>query len=117
MAHNSGTTYRGPVLRTLLLGLAVAVLAVPAAGAHYAPHGRDCGSIVFQPQTDSGATAIRATRVKCRNARRIVRAWHRGNHNPLRFHCRSRDHDPANGLAHTDVKCTRSNRRVTFAVS
>jgi hypothetical protein len=106
------------MLRISLLALAVLALAAPAASAHYKARGKHCGSIQFQAQTDSGASAIYAKDVKCRTARRIVRAYHRGNESPLGFTCRSRDHDPAYGLAHTDVKCTRAGyRRVTFAIS
>ncbi len=103
------------MIRALLLSAGALAVVVPAAGAHYAP--RDCGSIRFQAQTDSGASAIHATHVKCRTARAIVRAYHRGNKSPRGFRCVSRNHDPAGGLAHTDVKCTRGERRVTFALT
>jgi hypothetical protein len=107
------------MIRTSLLALAVLALAVPAgASAHYKARGKDCGTIQFQAQTDNGASAIYAKRVKCRTARRIVRAYNRGNESPRGFNCRERSHDPANGLAHRDVKCTRDGgtRRVTFAI-
>ena len=117
MAHVSDSGYGGLMTRTCLLALAVLALAAPAASAHYKPRGKDCGSIQFQAQTDSGASDIYAKRVKCRTARRIVRAYHRGNESPRGFTCRSRQHDA--GLSHSDVKCTRDGgrRRVTFAIS
>ena len=91
--------------------------AVPAASAHYKPRGKDCGTISFQDQTDNGASSIYAKRVKCRTARRIVRAYNRGNESPRGFTCTERPHEP-NGLAHRDIKCTRDGgtRRVTFAI-
>ncbi len=104
------------MLRAACLALLVVAVAAPAASAHYKPRGKDCGSIQFQPQTDNGASAIRARHVKCRTARRIVRAYHRGNTSPRRFTCTGRAHDPSYGLGHRDVKCTRGERRVTFAL-
>ena len=106
------------MIRALLLSLAVLALAVPAAGAHYKPRGKSCGSVAFQDQTDCGASAIYAKSVKCRTARRMVREYHNGDRSPRGFSCVRRSHDPTNGLAHTDVKCTRDGyRRVTFALS
>jgi hypothetical protein len=102
-------------LALLFAVLALALVTASPASAHYRPVGKDCGSIAFTPQTDEGASAIRAKNVKCSTARRIVRAVRRGNNSPLDFTCRSRDHDPRRGLAHTDVVCTRANRRVSWA--
>jgi hypothetical protein len=84
------------------------------AGAHYRAVGKDCGKIVFTPQSDDASTDIRAKGTSCRKARRIVKAWRRGNKSPLGFRCRARNHDK-NTLAHSDVKCTRDGKRVTFA--
>ena len=95
---------------------AVAALVATAApaGAHYKnPGAKNCGYIVFTPQTDDGASAIRAKRVSCRKARRIVRAINRGNERPFRFRCKSRGHDA--GLAHADIRCKRGKRVVTYA--
>jgi hypothetical protein len=91
----------------------LALVVAPAASAHYPAKGKDCGSIQFEPQTDHGSSDIRAKRTSCRTARRIVRKWDKGNKSPLGFTCRARSHDEQ--LAHSDVKCTRGNRRVTFA--
>lgn len=101
----------------LLAALALALVTAVPASAHYRSVGKHCGAIAFTPQTDEGASAIYAKRVKCRNARRIVRAYRRGNESPLDFTCRSRRHDPEGGLAHTDVVCRRANRRVSWAAS
>ena len=99
-----------PVVAAVALLLAIAA----PAGAHYSnPGAKSCGFIVFTPQTDDGASAIRAKGTSCRTARRIVRAINRGNDSPLGFRCRDRGHDA--GLAHADVKCTRGSRVVTYA--
>ena len=102
------------MLRTLLIALAVFAVAVPAASAHYRKHGKACGSVVTTPNTDDGASAIRATFTSCRTARRVARRYERGNRNPLSFTCRSRSHDGAQ-LAHRDVRCTRGEGYVSFA--
>jgi hypothetical protein len=102
-------------LALLFAVLAVALVTAVPASAHYRSIGKHCGSIQFTPQSDDGASSIYAKNVKCRTARRIVRAVRRGNASPLDFTCRSRGHDPRNGLAHSDVVCTRANRRVSWA--
>lgn len=98
-----------------VVAAAAAFLAAAApAGAHYGnPGANDCGFIAFTPQTDDGASAIRATGVSCRTARRIVKAINRGQERPLGFSCKSRGHDA--GLAHADVRCKRGSRLVTYA--
>jgi hypothetical protein len=105
-------------VRKLILAAAIATCAAVApaieAGAHYRPVGKDCGKVVFTPQSDDASSAIRAKGTSCRTARRIVKAWRRGNRSPLDFRCRARNHDN-NNLAHADVKCTRDGKRVTFA--
>ncbi len=103
------------MIRALAVSIAVALplVAVPSAGAHYKPKGKRCGTIVFTPNSDHASSSIRAKRTTCRKARRIVRKWERGNRSPLRFECRSREDDDA--LSHRDVKCTRGKKRVTFA--
>jgi hypothetical protein len=95
---------------TALLLLAVAA----PAGAHYSnPGAKDCGFIVFTPQSDDGASAIMAKNLSCKKARRLVRALNRGSERPLGFACKSRSHDFQ--LAHADVRCKRGDRVVTFA--
>src|SRR5215218_9129743 len=106
--------------RLIPVAAAVAVssswAAAAPAGAHYDNVGaRDCGVIVFTPQSDDGASAIRARGVSCRTARRIVKAVDRGNKSPLGFSCKSRGHDPANFIAHDDFRCKRGSRVVTWA--
>ena len=102
------------MLRTMLVALAIFAVAVPAASAHYKRHGKACGSVVTTPNTDDGASAIRATYTSCRTARRVARRWERGIRNPLSFTCKSRSHDGA-ALSHRDVRCTRGEGYVSFA--
>jgi len=102
------------MIRALLIAIAVVAVAVPAASAHYRKHGKACGSVVTTPNSDDGASAIRASRTSCRTARRVARRYERGNHSPLSFMCRSRSHDDA-ALAHRDVICTRGEGTVSFA--
>jgi hypothetical protein len=102
------------MIRALLVAIAVMAVAVPAASAHYKRHGKACGSVVTTPNSDDGASAIRASRTSCRTARRVARRYERGNHNPLSFTCRSRAHDGAR-LSHRDVRCTRGEGYVSFA--
>ena len=104
------STFIPVVAATALLLLAVAA----PAGAHYSnPGAKDCGFIVFTPQTDNGASAIMAKGISCRKARRMVKAINRGNERPFGFRCTSRAHDE--GLAHADVRCKRGKRVVTYA--
>ena len=105
---------RGPVARILLSAALLLAVAVPAADAHYRNNGKRCGSVATTPYSDDGASAIRATFTSCRTARRVARAWERGDRSPLSFTCRSRRHAGAN-LAHRDVKCTRGEGYVSFA--
>jgi hypothetical protein len=104
--------------RLLAFALSAAVAALllsSVASAHYKPRGKDCGSIAFTPNSDDGSSEIRAKGTSCRRARKIVRRWERGNKSPFGYTCRDRAHDPAEGLAHSDVKCTRGDKRVTWA--
>jgi hypothetical protein len=104
------TTFIPVAAATALLLLAVAA----PAGAHYSnPGAKDCGFIVFTPQTDDGASSIMAKNLSCAKARRIVRAINRGNEKPFGFTCKSRSHDFQ--LAHADVRCKRGSRVVTYA--
>jgi hypothetical protein len=102
-------------LAILITALALMLVAAVPASAHYRGVGQHCGSIQFTPQSDDGASAIRAKNVSCNRARRIVRAIRRGNNSPFDYNCRGRGHDPSNGLAHQDVICTKGDRRVTWA--
>ena len=103
-------TFLSLVAAVALLSLSVAA----PAGAHYKnPGAKNCGYIVFTPQTDDGASSIRAKNVSCKKARRIVRVINRGNDRPFNFRCTSRGHDA--GLAHADVRCKRGSRVVTYA--
>ena len=104
------TTFIPVAAATALLLLAVAA----PAGAHYSNSGaKDCGFIVFTPQSDDGASSIMAKNLSCKKARRIVRAINRGAESPFGFSCKSRSHDFQ--LAHADVRCKRGSRVVTYA--
>lgn len=94
----------------------VSLLAAAApAGAHYEnPGSKYCGFIVFTPSTDSGASGIEAERVSCKRAKRMARAVERGNRRPFGFTCRVRSHDAENFIAHSDVRCKRGRRVVTW---
>lgn len=106
---------RAPVVLLAVAALLPAAAAAPA-GAHYREIGRDCGQVGFEPNTDFAAGDIHASRVRCRTARRLVRRYTvAGDRTPLDFRCRSRTHDPDDGLAHSDVVCKRGTRRVSWA--
>ena len=99
-----------------LLALALLFAVAAPASAHYAPKGQKCKRVVFTPQSDDVADSIRARGVTCRRARRIVRMIrYNRDKTPFDFRCRGRGHDPTNGLAHSDILCTKGERRVTWA--
>ena len=98
----------------LAAALVLALFAAPA-GAHYREIGRDCGHIGFTPNTDEVSSDIHASHTSCRTARRIVRRHKAGDRTPLGYRCRTRTHDPDDGLAHSDVVCKRGARRVSWA--
>jgi hypothetical protein len=95
--------------------LLLLVAAAPASAHYTNAKSRYCGFIVFQPNTDSGASGIEAKRVSCNKARRMVKAVRRGNERPFNFRCTIRRHDDdPKFIAHADVKCKRGNRVVTW---
>jgi hypothetical protein len=104
-------------LIAITAALALLTLAPAGASAHFAGKGKRCGAVVFTPNTDHGASAIRARGVTCRKARRMVRAYENGDKTPAGFTCRARPHDPDNGIAHSDVLCRRGTKRVSWATS
>jgi hypothetical protein len=94
---------------------ALLMAAAAPASAHYTnPGSKYCGYIVFTPQSDDGASGIEAKRVACKTARRIVKAVERGNARPFGFACRSRAHDDPKFIAHSDIRCKRGTRVVTW---
>jgi hypothetical protein len=94
---------------------ALLLTAAAPAGAHYTnPGSKYCGFIVFTPNTDDGASGIEGKRVACKTARRMVKAVDRGNTKPFGFTCRSRVHDDPMFIAHSDWRCKRGNRVVTW---
>src|SRR4051794_9458847 len=108
------------MLRTakLIPFVAVAALMMAAAtpaSAHYTnPGSKYCGFILFTPNSDDGASGIEAKRVSCKTARRMVKAVDRGNARPFGFTCKSRAHDDARFIAHSDWRCKRGKRVVTW---
>jgi len=104
---------------TTFIPVAAAVVTLLAAaapaGAHYENPGSDyCGYIVFTPNSDDGALGIEGRNVSCRTARRIVKSADRGNKRPLGFSCKARVHDDPLFIAHSDWRCKRGNRVVTW---
>ena len=88
--------------------------AVPASAHYDNPRSKYCGFIVFEENTDSGASGIEARGVSCNKARRMVKAVRRGNTRPFGFRCTLRDHDDPMFIAHSDVKCKRDRMVVTW---
>lgn len=106
----------GGVIGALLL------VAPLGAQAHYRlANSRPCDDVLFQPNTDYGAIGVRASRMSCRDARRVARRFgFLGDRRPFGFHCITRGRgngDRDTGLAHTDVKCVRGNGRTVFALT
>ena len=99
----------------LFVALTLVFAAAPASS-HYASKGKRCKRVVFTPQSDDVADSIYKREISCKRARRIVKIVRRqGDLTPLGFYCIYRSHDPSNGLAHTDFRCTNSgNRRVSW---
>ena len=99
---------------TFLLALLVAAVPAPA---DYARKGERCKRVVFTPQSDDVADNIYKREISCKRARKIVKIVRRqGDRTPQGFSCRYREHNPNNGLAHTDFVCTNTgNRRVSWA--
>lgn len=117
-------------MRAVLQGIAVVLLATMAAPAQADfsnPGGKRCGFVSFEPNSDAGARpTVRGT--TCSIARKLVRdygAKANGRVQPYGvlklYTCRSRirqNGHAGNGIAHTDVRCTRGSRKlVTFALS
>jgi hypothetical protein len=94
---------------------ALLLAAAAPASAHYTNSGsKYCGYIVFEQNTDSGASGIESKRVSCSKARRMAKAVNRGNLRPFGFRCTLRDHDDPMFIAHSDVKCKSGSRVVTW---
>lgn len=98
---------------TVLLALLVAA----PAQADYAAKGKRCKRVAFTPQSDDVADNIFKREISCKRARKIVKIVRRqGDLTPMGFTCRYREHNPDDGLAHTDFVCTNTgNRRVSWA--
>ena len=106
------------MIRLSLALLIVCLLAASPATAHFANSGSSCGSVQLQPRTDFAAFDIKAKRVSCRGARSLARSVaKRGTSRGYYCRFRSNSGDSSNGIAHTDYRCKRGRRVVTFAVS
>ena len=100
---------------SLAAAAATLLAAAAPASAHYTnPNSKYCGFVVFQPNTDSGASGIESRGVSCAKARRMAKAVQRGNTRPFGFRCTLRDHDDPQFIAHSDVKCKSGRRVVTW---
>jgi hypothetical protein len=104
-------------LPVLSLAMLVVLVAAAPAPAHYRAIGKKCRDVKFAAQTDDVAGEIHKREISCKRARRIVTIVRRQRDlTPMGFLCRSRAHDPFNGLAHTDYLCWNTgNRRVSWA--
>ena len=102
-------------LMSFAAAAAILLTAAAPASSHYSnSKSKYCGFIVFEPNTDSGASGIEAKRVSCNKARRMAKAVQRGNRRPFGFRCTLRDHDDPQFIAHNDVKCKSGRRVVTW---
>ena len=86
----------------------------PASGHYRLKNSHACGSITFTPRSDDAAYDIRARRLICRDARKVVRRAN-SDATPFGFSCVSRGHDQ--GLAHSDVRCRRGRSVLVYARS
>jgi hypothetical protein len=107
--------FRSAKLIPFAAAAAILLSAAAPAGAHYTNSGSSyCGFIVFTPNSDDAASGIEAKGVSCRTARRMVKAVDRGNARPFGFRCKARAHDDPMFIAHSDVRCKRGRRVVTW---
>lgn len=111
-------TRRASVLVSAALGLCILAGLTPA-GAHEVNTGRKCGSIAFAPNTDFSANNIRASGTTCKVGRAVARRAKTAGKRyvALGYDCRGKGHEPRYGLAHTDFRCTKGHRLVTFNVT
>lgn len=97
--------------------LALSTTAAVAQG-HFSSLDKKCQSISLQPNSDAAAFDITVRNVGCRTARKVVRSVVR--HSSSRgYYCRFRfnDGDADTDLPHTDFRCVRGSRIITFVVS
>jgi hypothetical protein len=107
--------FRSTTFIPVVAAVASLLATAAPAGAHYDnPGSKYCGYVVFEQNTDSGASGIESKGVSCSKAKRMARAVNRGNNRPFGFSCRSRAHDAANFIAHSDVRCKSGRRVVTW---
>jgi hypothetical protein len=76
------------------------------------PIGRSCGKLGFEPNSDNVATGIRASRVACSTARKLVRAVYEET-DRFGFRCRSRTYQPI-GLPYVHWVCLKGKQRVRW---
>jgi len=117
-------------MRTAVVGIVVGLVAITAAPAQadYMNTGaKRCAWVSFEANSDAGARPF-ARGTTCRVARKLVRDyWADATGAVPRYQlldlyrCKSRVRQAGhagNGIAHTDVRCTRGSKKViTFAVS
>ena len=100
---------------SLIAAVALLVLSAAPAGAHYKnPGSKDCGFMVFERDTDSGASGIEAKGTSCKKARRMARAVQKGKRRPFGYSCKGRSHESAKFIAHKDWRCKRGRNVVTW---
>jgi hypothetical protein len=106
------------VTRPVLAGLVALVLSalVPnaAVGQVQGDAVRNCEDVVFAPNTEDAAFEVRATRVSCATARKIIRAVRRDDAlRPRGFSCRYRV-DSSEAIPFTPYTCTKGRARVRW---
>jgi hypothetical protein len=114
---------RCAVARLLLVALCAALLfGADTAAGHYAIRGaHTCRAMSLEPGTDLAAFAIKAKRLRCRDAAKVIRRRIlAGDRTPYNFACRARVRqlgDRQNAQAHTDHRCRRGAHALVFAVT
>lgn len=110
-----------------IVAVVVAITAAPAQADYMNTGGKRCGWVSFEANSDAGARPF-ARGTTCRVARKLVRdLWaditgEVPRYGVLKYYtCKSRVRQgghAGNGIAHTDVRCTRGSKKViTFALS
>lgn len=111
----------GPRHVLLVLTAVIAVFVLGTPGAASAAEWHKCGSVAFEPNTDWGASNIRALRTTCRTARSVARGTKDlgggGRYRINGFWCRGVASEPEYGLPFTSWSCHSGKKLVRFRTS